>query len=75
MKASEHVAQLQALIAKHGDFLMVKEYFYGGFDPIAGPAKVVEVHACPGMAETYWGEYEEHYRGSEHPSFKVIVID
>lgn len=75
MKASELVAQLQALIAAHGDFLMVKEYFYGGFDPLAGPAKVIEVHACPWMAESYWGKYEEHYRGSEHPSFKVIVID
>mgnify|MGYP003600382087 CR=1 FL=1 len=75
MKASELVAQLQALIAAHGDFLMVKEYFYGGFDPLAGPAKVIEVHACPWMAESYWGEYEEHYRDSEHPSFKVIVID
>lgn len=75
MKASELVVRLQELIAEHGDFLMAKEYFYGGFDPLAGPAKVVEVHACPWTAESCWGKYEEHYRGSEHQSFKVIVVD
>lgn len=75
MNASELITQLQELIAVHGDVPVMKEYFYGGYDDLAGLPVVKDVHACPWMADAYWGAYENHYRSDEHPSFTAIIVD